>query len=106
MAVAADAFFVANGLGKGLAQGDADVFDGVVAVNVQVAGAFHVQINQAVAGDLVKHVIEKANARIESRLAGAVQIHAHVYAGFGGVALHFGGAGGDGLGGDSRHCWS
>ena len=37
---------------------------------------------------------------IESRLAGAVQIHAHVYAGFGGVALHFGGAGGGGLGGD------
>ena len=92
VAIAANAFFVAHGLGKSLAQGDADVFHGVVAVDVQVTGAFHVQIDQAVARNLVQHVVQKANTGIEAGNAGAVQVDAHAHARLGGVALHLGGA--------------
>ena len=63
MAITPDAFFVANGLGEGLAQGDADVFDRVVAVDVQIALASDLQINQTVARDLVEHVVQKTDAR-------------------------------------------
>ena len=59
VAVAADALLVADGLGEGLAEGDADVLDGVVIVDMQVALALDVQVDQAVAGDLVHHVVEE-----------------------------------------------
>ena len=47
MAIAADAFFVANRLVKGLTQSNAHVFDGVVAVDVQIAVRLDVQVNHA-----------------------------------------------------------
>ena len=62
MAVAADALLVAHGLVDRLAQRDAHVLDGVVAVDVQVALGLDVQVDQAMAGDLVEHVIEKTDA--------------------------------------------
>ena len=37
MTVTAQTFFVAHGLGHCLTQGDAHIFDGVMAINVQVA---------------------------------------------------------------------
>ncbi len=59
-----------------LAQGDAHVFHGVVAVDVQVALAVDVQVDQAVAGDLVEHVVEEADAGGQLGVAGAVQVEA------------------------------
>jgi hypothetical protein len=49
-----------------LAQRDAHVFHGVVAVDVQVPLGVDVEIDQPVAGDLVEHVVEKADAGAES----------------------------------------
>src|SRR3989442_13667649 len=69
MAVAADALLVAHGLGKGLAQGDADVLHRVVAVDVQVALAVDIEVDQAMARDLVEHVVQKADARAQAGLA-------------------------------------
>ena len=63
VAVAADAFFVAHGLVHRLAQGDAHVFHRVVAVDVQIAFRLNLQVDQAVASDLVQHVVKKADAR-------------------------------------------
>jgi hypothetical protein len=92
MAIAAQSFFVAHRDGDGLAQGDAHVFHGVVAVDVQVARGFNVQIYQAMPRDLVEHVIEETNACGQLGLAGAVEVDAHVDLCFFGVAADFSGA--------------
>ena len=99
MAVSAQSLFVAHSDGHGLAQRDADVFHGVVAVNVQVARGLDVQVNQAVTGDLVQHVVEEANAGGQLGLARAVQVDAHEDLGFFGVAADFSGAWCHGVGG-------
>ena len=62
MAITANAFFVADSLRHRLSQSDAHVFHGVVSVDVQIAGGFDGQIDQAVARDLVEHVVKKTDA--------------------------------------------
>ena len=56
---AADAGLVAQRLAEHLADGDADVLDGVVAVDVEVARGLHVEVEAAVAAELVEHVVEE-----------------------------------------------
>lgn len=92
MAEAADAPAVGQGLGEGLAQGDAHVLIGVVVVDVGVAPGGDLQIQQAVAGDLVKHVVEERDAGGHLAAAGAVEIEGHVHVGFTGDAMDFAGA--------------
>ncbi|MNC17940.1 hypothetical protein D3C75_658330 [compost metagenome] len=87
VAVADDALLVADGLGEGLADGDADILDGMVVVDVQVALALDVQVDQPVAGDLVEHVLEEGYTDVESGLAGAIQIDGNLDLGFQGIAL-------------------
>lgn len=86
VAVAADALLVADGLGEGLAEGDADVLDGVVIVDMQVALALDVQVDQAVAGNLVHHVVKEGNPGIEPGLAGPIQVDGDLDLGLQGVA--------------------
>src|SRR6266852_7711067 len=52
----------AQGLGEGLAQGNAHVFDRVMLVDVQVAGRVQPQVKGAVAGEQFQHMIEEADA--------------------------------------------
>src|SRR3989344_4538189 len=103
MPVAADAFLVAHGARKSLAQRNAHVFHGVVAVD------------QPMAGDLVEHVVEEADAGVQLRLAGAVEVDAHTDARFGSVAADLGDAVGHRVGrwggryecgGSHREAWS
>jgi hypothetical protein len=61
----------------------------VVTVDVQVANGFDVQVNQPVAGDLVQHVVKKADAGAQIRHACTVQVNAGGDLGFGGVAAYF-----------------
>jgi len=49
----------------------------VVRVDVQVALGAHGQIEQRVAADLVKHVVEKRNAARKLGAPGAVDCEAH-----------------------------
>ena len=56
------------------AQRDSDVFDGVVLVDIEIAARDEIEIEAAVPRDLLEHVIEEANARIDARLAAAVEI--------------------------------
>jgi hypothetical protein len=74
VAVAAQALLVAERLGKRLAERDADVFDGVVGIDVQVALGFDFEVDQAVAGDLVEHVVEEGHAGGKAALTGAIEI--------------------------------
>jgi hypothetical protein len=72
----------------------------VVAVDVQVAFGLDVEVDQPVAGDLIEHVIEEADAGGQLGRAGAVQVDANADLRFRGVALHLGDAvaGGKGCG--------
>ena len=70
-----------------LAQGDADILDRVMGVDVQIALGFDVQIDQAVAGDLVEHVVEEGQPGGELGVARAIQIDARPNPGFQSVAL-------------------
>ena len=57
MAVTHDSLLVAKRLPECLPQGDADVLDRVVIVDVQVAGGLDVEIEGAVTRDLFEHVL-------------------------------------------------
>ena len=59
---AQNAALVAEGAVEGFAERDADVFDGVVLIDVEIAVAFEFEIECAVAGEQLQHVIEEANA--------------------------------------------
>lgn len=87
MAVTSHAFFVANSFGEGLAQGNTDVFHGVVVVNLQVALALDIEVDQTVAGNLVEHVLKERHANIELGLAGTIQIDRDLDLGLQGIAL-------------------
>jgi hypothetical protein len=92
VAIAAQPALVAHGLGYRLAQGDADIFDGVVAIDVQIALGLDVEVDQAMAGNLVEHVVEETDAGRELGGAGAVDVQAHPDLGFVGFAGDIGGA--------------
>ena len=78
MSVAAYAGFVASCGGYGLAKDNSRVFNRVVAVDFRIPLYVHIQINEAVAGHQLKHMVEKPtgdppeNAPLPSRLMLAV----------------------------------
>ena len=59
---AQNAALVAQGSIEGLAQSDADIFDGVVLIDVEIAVALQFKIEAAVMREQFQHVIEEANA--------------------------------------------
>src|SRR5206468_1560091 len=69
---AVDALLVAERFVECLAESDADVFDRVVLVNIEVAFASELQVESAVASKELEHVIEEANAG--GNLVGAASI--------------------------------
>ena len=73
-AVAVDAALVAECLLDRLAEDDADVFDGVVRIDLQIALGVDVEVDQAVPREQVEHVIEEPDAGLDAARAGAVEI--------------------------------
>ena len=71
---AGDAALVAERLAQGLAERDADVLDGVVIVDVQVALGANVHVDQRMARQLIQHMVEETNAGREFRCARAVEV--------------------------------
>jgi hypothetical protein len=59
----------------------------VVVVDVGVARGGDLQIDQAVAADLVEHVVEEGHAGGHLAAAGAIQANAHPHVGFAGDAV-------------------
>ena len=92
VAVAADARLVADRLVERLPKGDADVLHRVVGVDVQVAFRLDVEVEHAVARDLLEHVLEERQAGGEPRRALAVQVEPHPDLRFLGAARYLGGA--------------
>jgi hypothetical protein len=87
-----DAAPVAQGLGQGLAEGDAHVFVGVVIVDVGVAPGADLQVDQPVAADLVEHVVEERHTGAHRALARAIEAERHPHIGFAGDAVDRAGA--------------
>ena len=86
VAIAANAFSVADRLGNRLAQRDADVLDRVVRIDVQVTLGLDVEINQPMSRYLLQHVLEEWESRINARYTTAVQVHRNSDPGLLGVA--------------------
>lgn len=90
MTVAADALLVADGLGQRLAEGNADILDRMMRVDMQVAFRLDLQIHHAVARDLVQHVVEEGHAGSQLGLACAVEVEANRDLGFERISGDFG----------------
>ena len=86
-AVAGDAPLVAHGLGQGRAQADAHVLHRVMAAGLQVAGRLDLEVEEAVAGYQLQHVVEEAQAGGDGRLARAVEVEFDRDVGLPGLAL-------------------
>ena len=84
---------VAQRLLQRLAEADADVFDRVVLIDVQIALGLHGQIDRRVLGQQRQHVVEEADAGGDLALARAVEIQLEADLGLGGLAIDGGGAG-------------
>src|SRR5512135_1932659 len=89
MAVTAQAFLVRDCLIERLPQRNTDVFNSVVSVDMQIALGVDVQINQAVARDLVQHVLKERQSGIQLDLAGTVEIQLNRNLGLKGIACNF-----------------
>ena len=89
-AVAADSPLVAQGIGKGNAQRNADVLHGVVIVHLSVALAGDDQIEPSVFCEEGQHMIQKAAAGFDLGNAGSVQIQSQKNIRFGGGPLDVG----------------
>jgi hypothetical protein len=76
-----------------LAQGDADVLNSVVTIDVQIAFTGNVQIYQSMPGNLVEHVVQKTDACVQLGQPGAVQVQGDADLRFGRLASDFSGAG-------------
>jgi hypothetical protein len=73
-AEANDSFLIAERIGESLANRERDVFDRMMGINVQIAFAFNLKVEQTVAGKQLEHVIEKADSGSDLRVASAIEI--------------------------------
>ena len=100
---AVDAAPLSKRLGQGLAHGDAHILIGVVVVDVGVARGLNLQVDQAVAADLVEHMVEKRHAGAHRAAAAAIEAQGHADVGFAGDAVDLTDAGGCGHDEQARH---
>ena len=77
VAGAIDSAPVAQSRRDRFAEGYADVLDGMMLIDVEIAGRGESQIERAVPGDQFEHVIEEANAGADPVPAVAVEIDRH-----------------------------
>ena len=89
MPVSTNTFFVAHRFRKSLTESDTHIFYGVVSINVQVTIGSDIEIDQTMARNLIKHVIEKRHTRVEFLLTGTIDINDHPNLGFVGIANYF-----------------
>src|SRR5690606_34024478 len=92
-AITDDPLLVAERLGEAFSQADADVFDGVMRVDMQVAVRLDFEVEQRVPGEQREHVIEESDAGADLDLLRAVQFELQPDVGLGGLAMNRGGAG-------------
>jgi len=90
---AVDAFAIAKGLGEQLADHNAGVFDGVVLIDIEIAFGGELEVEAAVFGEELQHVIEEADACSDFLAAAAFNSQFAADLSFLCVAPEFGGTG-------------
>src|SRR5437899_1481273 len=73
VAGAVDSLLIAERLPHGLPEHDADIFDRVMLVDVQVAARFEFEVERAVPREELQHVVEKAHAGGDGVASAAIQ---------------------------------
>src|ERR1035441_2842862 len=92
VAGAVDAFAIAEGFGEQLAEHDADVFHGVVLVDVEIAFGLQGEVEAAVLGEQLQHMVEEANAGGDVIASAAFDFQGAADACLFGIALDGGGS--------------
>ena len=90
IAGAIDAFSIAQSFRDQLPEHYADIFDGVMLIDIEVTGGLECEIESAMLGKELQHVIEKANAAADVVRAAAFDAQPAGYLCFFGVALDAG----------------
>ncbi len=85
--IAGDARHVAERLLDRLAERDADIFRGVVVIDMEVAVGLHRDVDARMTRKEIEHVVEKADSGRNRRGALAVEVHRDLDLGFLGLAL-------------------
>ena len=73
-AITFDAAFIAEGFGKGFAKGKGGILDRVVLINMEVATDTDIEVDVAVLGYLLEHVIKEAETCRNGALACAIKV--------------------------------
>jgi hypothetical protein len=82
VAITSNASFITNRFSKSLAQGDANIFHGVVIIDMGVAFGYNLEVNHSMASNLVKHMVQKGDARGQFSLTGSIQVNGDLDFGF------------------------
>lgn len=77
---------------KSLSQGDADIFDGMMVVDMGIPTGGEVNIKQAVPCQLIQHMVEKTDTAVDAGDPGTIQVEGDRDLGFGGFTFDGGGA--------------
>ena len=75
MSVALYAASITHCLGESLTQGNANIFHGVMRIDVQIAIGLDVEIDHAMASNLIEHMLQKRESGIKLRIALSVEIN-------------------------------
>jgi len=73
-------------------KGDANIFDGVMLVHVEIAAGLHLQIECAMTRDEFEHVVEEVNACRDAGISTAIEIQLQMNVGFVRFAMDCGAA--------------
>ena len=91
MTVAVDTTGLSESLRDCLPQCDADVFDRVVGINIEITAGLNVEINQSMASYLLEHMIKKRQAGLQLAGTGPVEVDRYADLSLAGFAMNFGG---------------
>src|SRR5438552_8658880 len=91
LAEAADAGLVAERLAERLAERQADVLDRVVIVHLEVARRAHGEVEEAVAGEDLEHVVQERDTALHLVAPGSVEVQLQVDVGLLGASRDRGG---------------
>src|SRR6266852_3563600 len=89
MARAQNAAFGTEGFLHRLAESNADIFDRVMLIHVEIATRVHVQIKRAVPCNQLEHMIEEADSRGDARLSASIQIQLQANVGLACLAMNY-----------------
>lgn len=74
VAVTKDAAFITNGFCKCLPQANANILDGVMLVDVEIAFGLNLEVEQTVLGKQLQHVVKEPDSRLNRGTTLSVQI--------------------------------